>query len=205
VLAAALLAAACAACGVVSEHPLSDERTSVLDADLVGVWEADAEEDDEAAPRFFVGHAPDKANTLEVVFLQLDRDEEGVPRVRVERLLLFTTSLGERRWLSVGRRGEGFLIATYDLEAEAALRLRGLDEDAVAQAIGDGALAGTVEVEKGDLLVPDRKKVRIQAQPKDLAAWLRDHPETLVAPEKAATFHRVALGDLEEDATGSGR
>jgi hypothetical protein len=72
---------------VSSRHPLSDDKTSVLDKRLLGHWRlvVPGDKTDPQFSSFTVGRVKETENTLELVFAELVADDA----VKVHRLRLF--------------------------------------------------------------------------------------------------------------------
>lgn len=207
-LAAAAGLALLAGCDLpVSVHPLSDEETSRLDERLIGQWELSAlgdraPEPDEPLPRYAFGRVKDKPNVLESVFLELD----GEGHVQVRRVNLYATRLGELSYLSVPDSGPSvdekpvYTILHYELAGENELRMYVLNKDVIGPAIEREDLAG--EVEKSDpnpnapvpeVVKPKYSKVKITAQPKELASYLARRGKAAFYTNEYFTLRRIEL------------
>jgi len=198
VVAAALtgLALANASCTmVVSEHPLSDEKTSKLDERAIGFWEIVPEEKDKEKPRaqFAVGRVKEKKNSLEMVALELHKDQ-----VQVKRFPVYTTVLDNRRYLSWGNAEEkdpGFFILHYKFADEKTVHLYELNPDFVGDAIQRGELAGNAvrreESKDPKDAGPKYKSVLITAESKEIAAFVKKNAAKCFEMDRHGTLKRI--------------
>ena len=124
---------------VASHHPLSDEKNSIVDERLIGSWV------DESGDVFQVKRGDAKKNHLDVGFRT--KDKEGV-----DKLLLFTTTLHDNRYMSVKfldeekqkDQQEAYFIYQYRLLDNNTLEIRTMKAQAIKNAIADKDLAGKV-------------------------------------------------------------
>lgn len=124
-----------AAC-VESRHPLSDEKTSRMDDRLLGTWQL--------APDsvWQVKKGADSPNGLEVEM----RDANGTGRAR-----LFTTTIKQEQYMSLADLDparkkdprQAWQICQYRFLDNDTVVVRGMEPDALRQAIAHGNLAGT--------------------------------------------------------------
>jgi len=185
-----------AGCGAVEfDHPLSDEKTSVVDERLIGFWEPTEETVGTAhqgegmlIPRLAVGRDREQGKLMEA--LSLEMEDDGT--VTVKRLALRATKIGAHHYLSVKDTGEStrWWVVRYDLPEKDLLRLWFPDQDAFAKAVKAGELAGEVRRretgnELGDL------EVRVTSPPTAVRAWLEAHADTCVMEDSAAMRHLV--------------
>jgi hypothetical protein len=183
----------------VSDHPLSDDTTSVIDEQLIGYWmyiPKDREEQKPPAPHV-IGRVLDKPNRLEVVYTELDGDGH----VKVHRLPAYSTTLDDRHYLSLTSENDGkpqYLVLLYKIGDDDTLRLYILNENVIGPAIEQGRLAGVVErnnpppaEECTKPVEPNYKKIHITATPKQLAAFLKEKGAACHKMDQPLTFKRV--------------
>ena len=65
----------------VSEHPLSDETTSILDERLIGYWNQTPRDKDEKVPPapYLISRWKDKPNVLQMTYVELDGEGHCCP------------------------------------------------------------------------------------------------------------------------------
>jgi hypothetical protein len=178
-----------AGCGVTSDHPLSDEKTSVVDEDLIGRWRAVKAGTGKETSAVFVGRVKGTKNTLEAVGLELDDEQH----VRVQRFRLYATTIGDRRYLSAtGEMTGPYMFLRYAKPDEDTLHLYLMEAEFVARAIEAGELEGTVERKKseGDVRVA-YETVHVTADTAKLRAWILKHQDECFAVEDPTAFERV--------------
>lgn len=173
-----------AGCGAVSDHPLSDEKDSVVDETLIGTWEYQPVVPlDGAAPRLHIGRAKDDTRTMEAVAIEIKRGH-----VNVDRFPFFTTKIGARRFVSATYKQGGsdigaYMIFAYDVSNPDVLIVQGMDEDGVAKEIHAGKIDGNVKpnpsYQSTDPQADVESKyleVRLTAPPQALRAWIAKAP-----------------------------
>ena len=134
-----VLALVLAGCGnpVDCLHPLSDAKTTGMDARLIGAWELEEEgKEDGFRPRIWVGRHREQPGVLEAVAVLLEKDEQ----VKVHRVAVHATKLGAHRYLSLGGneddgRDGAYLVVRYRLEDDGTLVAWGLAPSVVGRAI----------------------------------------------------------------------
>jgi hypothetical protein len=186
---AGLLAVTLSGCVLpVSEHPLSDEKTSVIDERLIGYWDIKLGESDSADPmRFVVGRHPKSPNVLEFAFTSIEGDQH----IQIHRGRLFTAKVGEQWMLSFDGADEKqphkheYTIMRYDFQPRAGeshdvVELRLLVDSVVAPAIEKGELTGQVTRDK-----PGGKftSIRITAEPEELMEFFRKNQSKCFTPD----------------------
>ncbi len=200
---ASLAASGCAL--PVSDHPLSDDKTSVIDERLIGYWmyvPKDKDENQPPAP-YVIGRVPDKSNTLEVVYTELDSDGY----VKVIRLPVYTTTLDERHYLSLtfqSGAAQPYLVLLYKFGDDDTLQFYFPRAHVIAAAIEQGRLPGVVERHKpqpgeetpsgeecAKPVEPRYKSIRITATPKELAAFLKENGTACYKVDQPATLKRI--------------
>ncbi len=201
-----LLAVAVAGSGcttVTSRHPLSDDKTSVIDKRLLGNWRfVDTEnKTDPQFSSFVVGRVKDTENMLELVFADLVADD----LVEVNRLRLFPTSINGKHYVSVRKpHGDGveYVICQYKLaksdggQYKLTENDRGYDDDElhlflmttkmIVGAIEGDKLTGSVRRLKkplkrtaGNPFNAEYQYVRITATSEQLIAYIRKHEKNI--------------------------
>jgi hypothetical protein len=119
-----------------SVHPLSDAKTSTADDRLVGEW---------------ISLDPKSGQAADNERLTIRKADQGIAYVAVnhegEESALFTTEIGDRRFLSAAVRAKEapvrYLILQYELRDDQ-LRMFLMHPDKVAAAIAEGRIAGDV-------------------------------------------------------------
>jgi hypothetical protein len=182
----------------VSQHPLTDERTSVLDERLIGYWTYVPRDKEKGPPApYIIGRMKDKPNVLEMTFVELDGD--GL--AKVTQVPIYAAKLGEERFLSLlmaeeGVEKPGYLIARYELDDDDTARLYLLAPDVIVTAIESDKLTGVVKRQKrqegsNPNDPPAIQEVRITAEPKELAAFLKTQGKAVFALDEPMTFKRT--------------
>ncbi|QDU26132.1 hypothetical protein ETAA8_12060 [Anatilimnocola aggregata] len=188
---ASLLVAGCEAIPV-AQHPLSDEATSQIDEELLGMWDVIAEPeepkekaekpaepaaDEEHPPRFAIGRLAGKELVHEMVALQLNDGGS----IDVQRISFYGTRIGEQRLVSMkvdpNSDAADYLILRYTFVNANRVLVHALDRDFITAAIGRGELKGVVKkAATADPNVEPRKQsIRITASAKELHEFLVKH------------------------------
>ena len=159
-LATAAMTLTIAACVPESRHPLSDEKTSKIDEQLIGKWI-----DEDGDPDTVVLFKPRKGakNTFEASGLGEPDEKPGI---------FFTTKINSRRYLSFEGEDEKtdrkrYAICWYEYADPDTVKIYLLDEKAIEKAIVAKELAGEIR--------GTNKEVFITASPDDLAKYLKKH------------------------------
>jgi hypothetical protein len=188
---AALVLLLLAGCGVTSDHPLSDEKTSVVDDGLIGRWRAVKEDaDGKEADQILVGRRRGTKNTLEAVGLELDGDEH----VQVRRFYLYATTIGDRRYLSATgeKDGQAYMFLRYAMPKKDTLHVYLMNAKFVGQAIEKGELEGKVEKKETEGGVQaSYETVHITADTAKLRAWIEKHQDECFAIEDPAVLRKL--------------
>ncbi|HEX4073437.1 MAG TPA: hypothetical protein VHX68_19810 [Planctomycetaceae bacterium] len=130
---------------------LSDDKTSILDGRLLGIWEFVARPADTEHECFFVGRKQGSANTLELTMVGMNKDLS----VSSNRFNLFACA-GKHNYLSMianppekGGFLPQWLLARYELPADGTVHVHLLNYDVfrglVRQEVLRGNLKGTIE------------------------------------------------------------
>lgn len=201
----------------VSEHPLSDEQTSVIDERLIGGWQvieqpekhavekgAGENAQPQAAPptplssRFAVGRKEGTENTLESAHLRIDEEV-----IKVSRTLIYATQLGSERYLSWRLQDEDqkekqpeYLIMLYRVQGEDAVELSLLRHDVIGPAIEKGELPGKVKRRRNPPAGVDKPaydSIRISATPEEMAAYLKQHSPGCFNTERTFQIRRIPV------------
>ncbi|WP_425616833.1 hypothetical protein NA78x_000493 [Anatilimnocola sp. NA78] len=201
----------------VSQHPLSDETTSQIDEELLGMWDiinepeegkpapaakevaeestpVEAVVDEERPPRFAIGKLAGKERVHEVAGMSLD--DSG--QINVNRFPIYTTRLGEQRFISlrVGPSVDNsdFFIARYTLVNANRGLLYPLDRDVITAAIGRGELKGVVKKAASDdpNAEPRKESIRITASAEELQAFLVKHEKKAFSAKPMYRLQRAA-------------
>jgi hypothetical protein len=171
-----------------SEHPLSDEESSVLDERLIGHWDIKLGDSESMDPiRMVVGRDPKADNILESVTTTIDAEK----RVNVHRGHVYTAKVGDQWIVSFGGPDEQqppkieYMIMRYELKPRTAdsndlLEMHLLLDSFVATAIEKGELTGTVKRDK-----PGGKftSIKITAEPKELMEFVTKHQAKCFTPD----------------------
>ena len=191
-----------------SLHPLSDDRTSVSDKQLLGVWEEveknEGKDNDEQKPdRFRIDSKPNS----KVAMLVTDLDSKD----KMPPLTLLATILGERRYLSLGGHNEEknrleWLIAEYKITDQDSLQMRLFDPKRVRKEVEAGTIKGHVEERKeidsdGKAQAKESATVLIEDSTDNLRKFLDRHPDQLFTPEWVR-FKRLAPGGSTKSTGG---
>lgn len=180
-------------CGtpVTSRHPLSDDKTSVIDKRLLGHWRR-VVPGDKTNPQFSsftVGRVKETDNTLELVLVELVADDA----VEVHRLRIFSTSINAKHFVSVPKPhadGTEYLIYQYKLVTndrgrDDELHLFPMTVDVIVRAIEGDKLPGSVRRHKKPLKHTAGKfnekyrHVRITATSEQLVAYIKEHEKDI--------------------------
>lgn len=198
---ALLLLAGCG--GVTLEHPLSDDKTTAVDEQLIGYWELVPESVGEETagpgerwPRIAVGRKKGDDRAMEAVGLQL---EDGY--VKVSRLDVRPTRIGDQRYLSLRNPEEaeqGWFVIRYRFDDDGRMHGRVLDPEASAASVDAGDVQGEVKS-------PDRGHdvaaltVEIHATTAEVRAWIEKKGDGLFAG-KDAVLRRLVDKTSSDDA-----
>jgi hypothetical protein len=167
-LAMAAITLAIAACIPQSRHPLSDEKTSKIDKQLIGKW---SEEHFSLSPDTVALFKPHKGakNTFEASVPGKPDEKPGI---------FFTTKINSKRYMSwkyedakTGRKS--YMICWYEYTDPDTVKIYPLDESVIEKAIVAKELAGEIRVTKKREKM--FKTVVITASPDDLAKYLKKH------------------------------
>jgi hypothetical protein len=171
-----------------SEHPLSDEKTSILDERLIGHWDFASEPAQAIDPmRFVVGRDPGAASVLEYVAPSLGAEQ----KIEIHRGRLFVAKIGDSHYLSFNGDDpkQGYSIMRYEYkpyvgnaQAGASPAPQGppkqnldtvefhlLIDTVIADAIEKGELAGKVTRDKSSRRL---QQIRITAKPDEIRAFI---------------------------------
>ncbi len=197
-------------CGLApSIHPLSDEKSTVLDARLLGRWYALDESGEPQQERFpdlvYVGRSKTSEKELEVLWVEREGEHLSVKRLRVR-----TTKIGEHHYLSAtsddltSEEEEPrpvWLLARYRVSSPDVLELRLLDAAFVGNAIRAGQLDGQVEIPEGmqDDPEPEYESVLIEAATPKLRAWVAANAEAAFASARPGRLRRAKTPDEEHE------
>ena len=133
--------AGCSSGCVASEHPLSDEKTSILDRRFLGIWEVVEENPDRKPGRVAIEPKPESDFSL--VIKPADPSDKGPP---IEAI---ATDLGKRRYLSV--RGleqpkeHDWGLFQYEWLDDNSLRVRPMDPKVVADEVKSNLVKGRIK------------------------------------------------------------
>ena len=173
---------------VTSRHPLSDDKTSVIDKRLLGHWRSvnpgdKPEPPDPQFSSFVVGRVKGTENTLEMVFADLVVDDV----VEVYRLRLFPTSINGKQYLSVRKpHGDGveYLIFQYKRVHDDEMHLLPMTVEVIVRAIEGEKLAGSVrrlplKRTAGNPFNAKYRYVRITATSEKLITYIKKHEKDI--------------------------
>lgn len=133
-------------CTPVSEHPLSDEQSSELDARLLGKWEAKGTRTEEGPYTISVRRKAESATGLEA-FDIFDPNKQEVE----DTAPLYATKIGEHDYLTLEARildpktnkeKAQFLLLQYRFIDGDTVSIYEMQEKVIVKAIADGQLKG---------------------------------------------------------------
>ena len=143
---AAIVVSISVGCTPVSEHPLSDEQNSLLDARLLGKWEAKGTRNEEGPYTIGVRQKAESATGLEA-FDVFDPNKQQVK----DTAPLYATKIGERDYLTVearvldpktNKQKAEFLVLRYRFIDDDTIEIYDMQEKVIVKAIADGQLQG---------------------------------------------------------------
>lgn len=200
----------------VSQNPLSDETTSRIDDELLGMWDLinEPEEgvtvaakesrdaakpdepvaDEERPPRFAVGKLAGKERVHELAGMKLNDDSQ----VELQRIPIYTTRLGEQRFVSLRVNPESdtsdYFIARYAPVNANRMLIYALDRDFITAAIGRGELKGVVKKAASDdpNAEPRKESIRITASTKELRDFFVKHEKKAFRAKPSHRLQRAA-------------
>ena len=129
-----LLLASC----VMSEKPLSDERTSRVDQKLIGAWRQVKSKGNPDA--MTIGRKEIGSNVMQWVSLSLDKKQQ----VRVKRYDLFIKP-GKTDYISIALKPDANVIGKYKTPDSSTFHLYLLDLQVIGKAVEEGKLKGKIE------------------------------------------------------------
>jgi hypothetical protein len=165
-----------ASCTLLTEHPLSDEKTSKPDEGLIGDWIIEGSKNE----IWRVIRRPGTKNSLELTIEQAGKEKQGP-------FTVFTTIVGQDRYMTVEEidpdtRDKSYSISRYAWIDRDTLQPFALDQERAAKAISAGELQGKVTTKKGLLGTTD--EVTVTGSPQSIADYLKKHGrEVFPAPE----------------------
>ncbi|MFQ5732903.1 MAG: hypothetical protein ACE5KM_13250 [Planctomycetaceae bacterium] len=179
-----------------SQHPLSDERSSKADERLIGYWEGVPEglskKADGTNGFLIIGVDGSRRNTMSIIMLG-DENREGKQLIGTSTFAAFA-SPGERNFLSVNAGDLRYIIREYGFESnDRILWTRSWDQTVVLRLVREGKLAGEVHAPPVQALRPDqepsehevgRESVVITEKPERLRAFLMRHPQVFAAKQQ---------------------
>lgn len=187
----------------ISLHPLSDEKSSIADKQLIGEWEV-SEKDKDEPDRFKV--EPKSDSQVAMLVKNLKAGDKKPP------MTLLATKLGKRRYLSLGGRNEErnrleWLIAEYDWRNKDSFRMRLLNPKRVRQEVEAGRIKGHVEEREqadddGEPGAEGTAVIWIEESTNDLRSFLERNPEKLFTDEW--TVFKRAQSDGSTNCAGKG-
>lgn len=160
-----------------SEQALVDEKTSAIDADLIGEWRLE-DDDSESSPSLFIQQKPGSETVLEAV------DGESEPAD------LLLAKIGEDHYLCVEVTEEGpgkpktYWIFRYDFPGDNGLGIYALDEAAIYDAITKRKLVGKTWWLFG-------KSARISDGPSAIRDYLKEHGKKCFERDASIVMRRV--------------
>jgi hypothetical protein len=182
---------------VQSRHPLSDEKTSLIDQRLIGTWRPP---DDPAV--WQVSKSDQIKNVLEVTIKERAGTGKG---------LLFTTTIKSKSYLSFKELdghpkkkpdAAGYEICQYAFPDNGTLEVRAMEPDAIVKAISDKILGGEIVVTKrkarpilglfGKERIEEEKTPVITDRPEGITRYLEGHADECypAKSEPILTFKR---------------
>ena len=200
------------ACVPEFDHPLSDEKTSKIDPQLLGRWEAIEDNKDTDAENgkktyWIFSRRGGTANTIDHREETIHLKGDGGPKAIDETdgpTTAFTTTLGGKRYLSVGGPREGddegkgddkddgmpYAICRYEISDGGVLKIIFMDQEVLGQAVAAKQLPGVVKYTGKQ---KDRfDNVRITAKPKAVAEYLGANSDKCFKDGIVLTFKRIA-------------
>lgn len=158
---------------VPSEQPVTSEKESITDCELLGTWRY---EDEDPRDPFVIRKKPGSETVLEAVY------EE-------ERVDLLLTNIGDERYLCVRYFDDPaqYVILRYKLQG-GMLRLYELDAGTIHDAISDKELNGKAWWLLG-------KRAMISATPPEIRAYLEKHGKNCFEPYSSLVVTRIEKHD----------
>jgi hypothetical protein len=204
-----ILLAAVTGCEPVAilDHPLSDEKTSRADKELLGYWkQIDLDDAADAHPvPVTIGLSKTNPRLHEAVALEL---EDGA-KVKVHRFKIHTTTQavdGSRtslRLITIAardldetqRKAKGYLLLRYEIQAGQRLKIFLINSLAIAKAIEENSLVGVVRRTKpsadGKKPITKYQEIRITASPEQLRAFLKKTGTACFEKKQALEFQKI--------------
>jgi len=204
-----MLLAAVAGCEPVAtlDHPLSDEKTSRADKELLGYWkQIDLDDPTDAHPvPMTIGLNKTNSRLHEAVGMGL---EDGA-KVKVHRFKIRTTvqpvdgsgellrliTLAAKDLDEADKAAKGYLLLRYEIQAGQRLKIFLINSLAIAKAIEENSLAGVVRRTKpaADGKKPRTKyqEIRITASSEQLRAFLKKTGTGCFEKEQALEFQKI--------------
>lgn len=189
------------------DHPLSDEKTSRVDKELLGYWkQVDLDDPSDAHPvPVTIGLSKTNSRLHEVVGMGL---EDG-NQVKVHRFQIHTTTQaadGSRtllRFITMAakdldetqRQAKGYLLLRYEIQAGQRLKLFLTNSLAIAKAIEENSLTGVVRrtkpSEDGKKPMTKYQEIRITASPEQLRAFLKKTGTACFEKKQVLEFQKI--------------
>lgn len=169
------------ACVPEFSHPLTDEKTSKIDTQLVGRWEAIKDEGSKDKKRSFWIFSPQEgvANTLDFREETLPVSDENAATDEQEDkpANAFTSRIGAARYLSVGGakndqdKEKTYIICRYTISKDGVLTVYLMNQEVLGRDVAARKIPGIVEYSGKNESRLDR--VRITAEPGKIAEYIK--------------------------------
>lgn len=134
-----------ACCPITAVEPLNKARDAIYDGRLTGAWKGGSSPKDFA----YIHIGKGRNNTMEVIGVEHRVDGKMLQ----EHFSMFITALGQRHYMTIdlenlkmkeAKGRKGYLIVQYDLLDSNTLVVSYMDKNALAKAIADKQLSGSV-------------------------------------------------------------
>lgn len=208
-----------ASCVPEFDNPLTDEKTSKVDPQLLGKWEefddtkpADAKKDTKVYWIFSLREGAENTIDYREETVHLKGDEKSKKQNEmVGPATVFTTTLDGKRYLSLGAEddpenaaekknkdaeehaGMAFIICRYEISDDGFLKIICPDQEFFGQAVATKKLPGKVEYTGK---IKDRfDRVRIKAKSAELSNYLKANADACYKDGPVLTFKRAPVGD----------
>ena len=160
-----------------SEHPLVDEKSSTIEADLIGQWRFQRDGPDDS---FRIQKKPGSETVLEVIHHD-----------QAEHLELLLSKIGDQRYLCVGPPpGQmGYVILRYEFHGHDDVWLYRMDDAAIHDAVTKQELSGKVYRFLGELI-----EVDITSAPEKIRAYLETHGKESFERRSSISLLRLKEG-----------
>ena len=187
------------ACVPEFDHPLSDEKTSKIDNQLVGRWEAIKDEGSKDKKKSFwiFSRQEGVENTLNFreETLPLSGEDNAKTDQKDKPADAFTTRIGAARYLSVGGskddkgKEKSYIICRYTISKDGVLTVYLMNQEVLGRDVAARKIPGIVEYSGKNKSRLDR--VRITAEPSDIAEYIKARGSECFKDDLSVKLKRV--------------